>query len=301
MESFNVLVSGGGDPGCPVDDGWARFARHQLEAVAQIPEDQRTDAAIAAAAEKADFEWNEMLRARVDSLVKDPHKAAALKAYYRTGCKRPGFSDDYLPAFNQDNVSIVDTASTGIERITESGVVVDGVEHELDCLIFATGFELGTSWRHQAGYDIVGRGGVRLSDKWEKGIRTFHGFFSHDFPNMLFMGLTQTGTTTNVPHMLQEQVKHLTYVISECNKRDITSIEATVEAEDQWLRVIAAKTELRREFQMECTPGYFNNEGRPEDTTSAIGSGMYLPSMEFFDLLAKWREEGNFEGLAVSR
>jgi cation diffusion facilitator CzcD-associated flavoprotein CzcO len=263
-------------------------------------EERRTDlAAIGEAIETADYEWNDAVRARVDAVVRDPQKADALKAYYRTLCKRPGFADDYLPAFDRDNVTLVDTSASGIERITEHGVVVDGVEHELDCLIFATGFELGTTWSHQAGYELVGRDGVRLSGRWAHGLRTYHGLFSHGFPNVLFMGLTQTGSTISVPHMLQEQADHIAFIVRRCLDEQVDSFEATVEAEDRWQDVIAGYNELRRPFQEACTPGYFNAEGKPEDRRSAIGSGIFQPSTQFFDWLEQWRQAGEFEGLTL--
>jgi cation diffusion facilitator CzcD-associated flavoprotein CzcO len=263
-------------------------------------EERRTDlAAIGEAIETADYEWNDAVRARVDAVVRDPQKADALKAYYRTLCKRPGFADDYLPAFDRDNVTLVDTSASGIERITERGVVVDSVEHELDCLIFATGFELGTTWSHQAGYEVVGRDGVRLSERWAHGLRTYHGLFSHGFPNVLFMGLTQTGSTISVPHMLQEQADHIAFVVRHCLDEQVDSFEATVEAEDRWQDVIAGYNELRRPFQEACTPGYFNAEGKPEDRRSAIGSGIFQPSTQFFDWLEQWRRAGEFEGLTL--
>lgn len=298
IESFNQLANGE-DVDCPVDDGWARFYRRMIAAAASVPEDRRTPEAIAAAQEAADYEYNEIVRARVDEYVRDPAKAALLKAYYRTLCKRPGFSDDYLPACDRDNVEIVDV-SCGIEKITRDGMVVDGVEYPLDCLIFCTGFELGTTWAHQAGYDVIGRDGQRLSEKWGEGISTYHGLFSRGFPNLFFMGLTQTGATTNVPHMLQEQVDHIAWIVDQLRTRHGSSIEARAEAESAWQNVIAQMNEMRRPFQETCTPGYFNAEGRPEDRRSAIGSGMFFPSTRFFQMLHEWREAGDFAGLEVA-
>jgi cyclohexanone monooxygenase len=300
MDSFQLLADGTYTDECPVDDGWTRYWKHTLQAALAIPEAERTPETVAAEMEKADYAWNEMIRARVDSVVEDSQKAAALKAYYKATCKRMGFSDEYLPAFNQDNVALVDTAATGIERITETGIVVDGVEHEVDCLIFATGFELGTTWAHQAGYDVVGRGGATLSEKWDEGIRSFHGLFTHGFPNIFFMGLTQTGTTISVPHMLAKQVEHIAFVVEQCIKSGITSIDAEPDAEQSWVEVIEGKSALRRPGQIECTPGYFNAEGKPFDTRSAIGSGIFFPSYEFFDMLGDWRSSGDFPGLVTS-
>ena len=298
MVSFNQ-IGNGEKAECPVDDGWARFFRRMIAAVDALPEAERTQEAIGAAQEAADYEYNEIVRARVDEYVRDPAKAALLKAYYRTMCKRPGFSDDYLPACDRDNVAIVDV-SGGIERITPGGMVVDGVEYPLDCLIFCTGFELGTTWAHQAGYDVVGRGGRLLSEKWGKGISTYHGLFSHGFPNIFFMGLTQTGATVNVPHMLQEQVDHLTWIIHQSLAHDKRQVEATEAAEAAWQETIAAVNEARRPFQESCTPGYFNAEGKPDDRRSAIGSGMFFPSTAFFDMLAQWRQAGDYAGLDVT-
>jgi cation diffusion facilitator CzcD-associated flavoprotein CzcO len=300
MDSFQLLADGTYTDECPVDDGWTRYWKHTLRAAMAIPEAERTPETTAAEIEKADFAWNEMIRARVDEYVKDPQKAAALKAYYKATCKRMGFSDEYLPAFNQDNVSLVDTTTTPIERITETGMVVDGVEHQFDCLIFATGFELGTTWAHQAGYDVIGRDSAKLSEKWDDGIRSFHGLFTNGFPNIFFMGLTQTGTTISVPHMLSKQVEHIAWVIEQCIKRDIKSIEAQPDAEQAWVEVIDGKSALRRPGQIECTPGYFNAEGKPFDKRSAIGSGIFFPSYEFFNMLSEWRSSDEFPGLSVA-
>src|SRR3546814_6794106 len=123
------------------------------------------------------------IRARIEFEVKDPATAEALKPWHRRWCKRPLFSDDYLPTFNRPNVTLVDTAGKGIERMTETGVVVAGEEYEVDCLIFATGFETGTEYTRRAGYDVVGRGGLELSEHWKDGMKTFQGMFTRGFPN----------------------------------------------------------------------------------------------------------------------
>jgi cyclohexanone monooxygenase len=296
--TFNQIANGE-NVDCPIEDSWARFFYTLIAAVERLPEDQRGDIkAIEAAQEQADFGFNQRVRQRVDDTVRDAEKAALLKAYYRTLCKRPGFSDDYLPAFDRDNVTLVD-ASTGIERINPDGLAVDGAEYELDCVIFATGFELGTTWAHQAGYDVTGRDGEVLSEKWADGLRTYHGLFSRGFPNIFFLGLTQTGTTISVPHMLQEQATHLAHVISHALRNGISAVEATEEAEAAWQQTIAAVNEARRPFQEACTPGYFNAEGKPEDRRSAIGSGIFFPSTEFFANWEAWREAGEFEGLVL--
>ena len=297
--SFNRLLNLEDVP-CGVDDGWARFHRRLIAAESSVPADRRTAEALDAARERTDLEYNEIVRGRVDSEVRDESKRALLKAYYRTLCKRPGFSDDYLPAMDRDNVTLVDVSS-GVERITRRVVVVDSEEYELDCIILATGFEIGTTWSHRAGYDVVGRAGVTVSEKFAEGMRTYHGLFSVGFPNLFFLGLTQGATTTNVPHMLQEQSDHVTYIVSRALAEGLTRFEATVEAEAQWQEEIAAVNRARRSFQEQCTPGYFNAEGRAAtDTRSGITSGSYRPSTRFFRMWQDWRDAGDFEGLTVS-
>ncbi len=284
---------------CPIDDGWTRFFRSLIAAKEALPEAERTPENLARAQEIADLEHNEMLRARVDRSVRDPAKAELLKAWYRTMCKRMGFSDDYLPAFDRDNADLVDV-SGGIDCITENGVMVDGVEHALDCIIYCTGFELGTAWVHQAGYDVIGRNGLKLSDKWALGLKTYHGLFSHGFPNIFFMGITQTGLGTSIPYALGQQADHLAYVIRHCLKNGFRTVETTQAAEAGWQKVMAQMNEIRRPFQEACTPGYFNAEGKPEDQRNTTGSGVYFPATEFFDNWETWREQGDLEGLVLS-
>lgn len=298
IDAFNRLANGE-EVVTDIDDGWVRFFRKMINSVKLLPANS-SPSQMDEAQEIADFEYNESIRSRVNEIVKSPEKADLLKAYYRTMCKRPGFSDDYLPAFNQEHVHVVDV-SGGIDRIKKKTVVVNGIDHEVDCLIFCTGFELGTTWTHQAGYEVVGKDGKNLSEKWQNGLLTYHGLFSRGFPNMFFMGLTQTGVTINVPHMLKEQINHLVFIVKYCIENNIRTVETTQEAEDKWQKEMAIVSEARRPFQESCTPGYYNAEGRVDDQRSAIGTGWYLPSTSFFDMWKKWRNDGDFKGLELNR
>ena len=87
------------------------------------------------------FRIMEQIRARVDAIVKDRKTAEALKPYYAYGCKRPTFHDEYLPTFNRPNVTLVDVAPLGVQLINERGPVHNGVQYDLDVLIYATGFD----------------------------------------------------------------------------------------------------------------------------------------------------------------
>jgi len=139
----------------------------------------------------SNFRIMEQIRARVDTIVKDPKTAAALKPYYPYGCKRPTFHDEYLPTFNLPNVHLIDTAPHGVQEINARGVVHDGVEYELDVLIYATGFQ----WMATSTFNMItGRGGRTLRDKWQtEGTRTFLGIHSRGFPNLFIVTGPQGG------------------------------------------------------------------------------------------------------------
>ena len=125
------------------------------------------------------------LRVRVDEFVRDPATAAALKPWYALFCKRPCFHDEFLQAFNEPGVQLVDTDGKGVERITGNSVVVDGVEYRVDCLIYATGFEVGTAFTRRIGYDLTGRDGRSLSAYWADDMRSLHGMHVHGFPKRI--------------------------------------------------------------------------------------------------------------------
>ena len=249
-----------------------------------------------ALAEIADMQKMNEIRARVSSTVREPGTAEALKPWYGQWCKRPTFNDDYLPTFNRPNVKLVDTGGRGIDRITERGVMVDGIEYEVDCVIFATGFEVGTAYTRRGEFAVFGRNQLSLADYWADGMRTFHGFLSHGFPNCFHMGLTQTGLTANFTYMLNKQAEHVAELIALVNQHSAKSIEPTPEAEDEWVRIVNSPNPMTK-YQSVCTPGYYNGEG--------TGEGGFLQAvypkgaLAFFDVLAEWRQKGEFQGLIV--
>jgi cation diffusion facilitator CzcD-associated flavoprotein CzcO len=297
MDNFNILVSGGFQEEDLVMDGWTDIIRKLLVMVQQ---DQSGTAGqdVAKTMELADFEKMNQIRARVDQIVKDEATAEALKPWYRQFCKRPCFHDEYLQTFNRPNVTLVDTRGKGVERITEKGVVANGVEVPVDCIVFATGFEVGTDYTRRAGYEIYGRDGLSLSEKWSGGLRTLHGMHSRGFPNCFIMGPQQSAFTVNYPHMLDEQAQHIAYLIRHARDQGARSLEASEAGEEQWVQTIIAFSRMGREFLEACTPGYYNNEGNLSNLAaqnSFFGGG----SIMFFNMLKDWREKGDFAGLEI--
>jgi cyclohexanone monooxygenase len=302
MDNFNTLVSGGHADEDLVADGWTDIIRNLL-----MVSRAKANAGEAGAGmdplellQIADFKKMEQIRGRVDAVVEDPATAEALKPWYNQFCKRPCFHDEYLAAFNRPNVKLVDTKGQGVERITERSVVVEGVEYEIDCLIYATGFEVGTGYTRRAGYDITGRDGLTLSQKWAEGAATLHGMHVHGFPNCFIISNTQSGFTANYPHMLDEQSRHAAYIIGEARERQATRVEVTAEAEAAWVQTILDSAIFRAKFQEECTPGYYNNEGKPSPL--AVRNGFFGGGpIRFVQIIEDWRAAGDLAGLELTR
>ncbi len=301
MENFNVLVSGGDQDEDLVSDGWTDIFRNLTGVAAKTASRELGRRLTSSEKGKmmvlADYQKMNAVRARAEEIVLDSDTAEALKPWYRQFCKRPCFHDEYLPTFNRPNVHLVDTDGRGVERITEHGVVVDGVEYELDCLVFATGFEVGTSYTRRAGYDVVGRGGQTLSEKWSDGWRTLHGLTANGFPNCFFLGFTQTAVTVNIPHALREQTDHVAYLMEQARAQGATRIEPTLEAEQAWLEEMQDKARLGERFYAECTPGYYNNEGRKGNPNGFFAGTYGAGPIRFFRLLDEWRANGRLEGI----
>ncbi len=249
--------------------------------------------------EIADYQKGNEIRDRVAKIVTDQATAEKLKPWYGQWCKRPAFHDEYLQAFNRPNVDLVDTDGKGIERVTGNAVIVDGVEYPVDCLIFATGFEVGTSYTRRSECEIYGRDGKTLSDAWAHGMRTFHGVLSHGFPNCLHTGLTQTGLAFNYTYTARGQAQHVAYLVRQVLDRGATSIEASAEAEAAYVDLVSAPGPMRK-YQESCTPGYYNVEGK--NTGQSFIDNQYPEGpVPFFRMLEAWRKKGDLEGLIINK
>ncbi|HEX2591123.1 MAG TPA: hypothetical protein VHL34_06490, partial [Rhizomicrobium sp.] len=238
----------------------------------------------------ADYRKMNQVRARVDSIVKDPETAALLKPWYRQFCKRPCFHDEYLQTYNRPNVHLVDTHGKGVERMTENAVFANGTEYPLDCLIFATGFEVGTSYTRRAGYDIIGRGGRTLSEHWCDGLRTLHGLTTAGFPNCFFLGFTQGAITISVPQALNEQANHVTHIVTQAKARGVEAIEPSTEAQDAYVKEVRELAKMGLRFYQECTPGYYNSEGASGNRAGFFSDMYGAGPLRFFEVLQEWRD-----------
>jgi cation diffusion facilitator CzcD-associated flavoprotein CzcO len=297
IENFQVLTAGGVVEEDLVADGWTSITK-KLLAMRLNNTSGLSPEELAETMELADYAKMEEVRARVDAIVEDTATAEALKPWYRQFCKRPCFHDEYLQTFNRENVTLVDTHGQGVDRITEKGVVVDDVEYELDCLIFATGFEVGTDYSRRTGFALVGRDGLTLTDKWADGVRTFHGLHIHDFPNCYILSTAQSGLTVNFPYLLDVQARHVAWIIAWALERDVVELEASAAAEQAWVDEIVARGERTADSAKHCTPGYYNAEGQADARTRQGGFYFGGPT-EYADILETWRSDGTAPGLDV--
>jgi cyclohexanone monooxygenase len=299
MENFSTLISGGHAEEDLVMDGWTEIFGILSRRSGRYATTDPAQAALNV--ELADFEKMEQVRARAEAIVEDPDTAEALKPYYRQFCKRPCFHDEYLQTFNRANVTLVDTEGRGVERITERGIVANGVEYEVDCIIFASGFEWSTPLERRAGYHVYGRGGQTLTEKWQNGISTLFGMQTRGFPNCFIVSMAQVGFSANFPHMLEEQSRHIAYLIQQAREREVRALDVSEEAETGWVQKVIAGSVGSVTFLETCTPGYYNNEGQP-NSVLVRQNGTYGPGIIAFGrLLDDWRSEGSLAGLELDR
>jgi cyclohexanone monooxygenase len=289
-----------------VCDFWTELGRNTTARIAASPDPASLSIEqIMAIREEEDYKVMERLRRRVEELVDDPDTAEALKPYYRFMCKRPCSNDEYLPTFNRPNVTLVDVAECkGVERLTENGIVANGVEYEVDCVIFASGFEISTEISRRYAIDAIeGRDGLSLFDHWRDSYKTLHGMTSHGFPNQFHTGFIQGGVSANTTAMFEQQAEHIAYIIAEAVRRKATTVEPSKEAQEAWgttIRELAVDTSA---FDLSCTPGYYNNEGSGfgEGIRSFLGDYFMAGFYPFDDLLKAWREAGDLDGLELKK
>jgi len=301
LRNFCTLQTGGFADEDLVMDGWTDIAQRIRDRVVELVEAgaELGPDTMRRAYEESDDEKMCEIRARVDAVVEDRATAEALKPWYRQLCKRPCFHDEYLEAYNVPTCHLVDTDGKGVTRIDEGGVWVGDTYTEVDCLIFASGFEVGTVYARRSGFETVGRGGETLSQHSADGMRTLHGMHVHGFPNAFVVGLAQgANLVSNVTHNLVEAATTVVGVVAHALETGADEVEVTPEAEAAWVALLQSS---ERGFlgNPDCTPGYYNNEGRAIEAKDRLGMSGYPDGpLAYFDYIDAWRRTGAFEGLA---
>ncbi len=300
MDNFQAIMLGRSVEEDQVDDGWT----HHYAAVHHPPRAEgMTTAQYLRSAEEFDYRIMDAHRHRVEELVADPATAAILKPYYRYLCKRPCFHDEYLQAFNNPNVTLVDCPA-GIERITARGPVVHGRQYDVDCIIYGTGFEAElTPLFRRAGHDIVGRGGVTLADKWAGGAASLFGMMSRGFPNLFVMPAPgqQAVVTVNYTQLAVLGAEFIGGAVGLLEERGVEVFDVSAEAEETWTQKIVDSFVDASAVMSACTPSRINNEGHPEamnPRNGNFGRGMG-DWFAYREVLERWLEAGTFEGLEL--
>jgi cyclohexanone monooxygenase len=300
-DNFTAVTNGEKVAEDLVQDGWTVYYQAILSSDGY---QDLTPEQVAEKRELLDLEHMEKIRARVEATVRDPRAADTLKPYYRYMCKRPAFHDEYLEAFNQPNVRLVDIARTGVQRITENGLIAGDQEYDLDCIVLATGFVGEGLYTDRIGFDVTGRGGQRLSAKWADGPETFHGIMTSGFPNFFFLPVSnmQGTAAANFVHTLEDTGEHISLLVAELERRGVLA-DVGQQAEDDYVERVTGGGGLAlmgsRDFLQSCTPGRWNNEGDPG---GRLSKSVNYPgvSRDYFEMLAQWRADGALEGLQLT-
>jgi cyclohexanone monooxygenase len=287
------------------DEGWTRMIRN-LQALKEQAGDVPMEA-LANLAQLADFKTMEQIRSLVDESVDDPEVASKLKAFYNQFCKRPTFNDDYLATFNRPNVELVDVSDAkGVDQITENGLIANGREYEVDCIIYASGFEITSSYERRIGIPIFGNDGQSIYEHWDEGMRSMHGLMSHGFPNLFLCGglfVFQLGA--NYAYGVDVQAEQVAYTVSQLTKRGVKSANVSRSAEEKWIEDQLSPEGANALFVLggsadSCTPGYYNQEGtaqRYRDVRlESYGKGLGA----YRKVLRDWRAQGDLEGLDLT-
>ena len=290
--NFTQAVTGAQPAVDMIDDEWTKMNWVDTR---KLPENDEE----ALELERIDFENMERVRQRIADVIKDPATAELMMPWYSQSCKRPCFHDEYLPAFNRPNVHLVDTDGKGVNEINESGVIVNGVEYPVDLLIFASGFEVTTGYTHRLGFDPKGRDGVSLSEAWAEGPATLHGVLSNGFPNMFMISTVQGAQATNFVHSITEAAQHVAFLIEQCVKGDIATIEPETAAQENWFETLFAQLWGIARYNATCTPGYLNSEGGG-DMRSARAIAWMTSVLGFAEYVENWREQGDLAGLTLT-
>ena len=184
----------------------------------------------------------DFVRGKIAEIVDDPGIAARLSPDTVIGCKRMCVDTGYYATFNRDNVELVDVGATPISRMTASGVEVDGVVHEVDTVVFATGFDAMTGALDRI--DIRGRGGVPLREKWAAGPLTYLGLQVNGFPNLFTItGPGSPSVLTNMIVSIEQHVEWIRDLIVRMVADGATTVEAEADAEADWVEYVNAVAE----------------------------------------------------------
>jgi cation diffusion facilitator CzcD-associated flavoprotein CzcO len=218
--------------------------------------------------------------------------------------------DEYLPAFNRDNVTLIDTDGKGLDSITADSIVVRNQSYPVDMIIFATSFRgpFGGTPAEKANLIITGRNGLSMSHEWARnGPTTLHGVLDHNFPNLFLSGPWQASNSPNFLFDVDALAKHSAYILAEAKRLAVgqaATVALTAAAVEDWGLQIMMRS-LPMAAISGCTPSFFNLEGGldrvpAEEQMKMARSGLWDHGIEdFLGHIEAWRAEGHMQGIEV--
>ncbi len=221
-------------------------------------------------------------RAVLRKWVNDPEVREKLTPKYGLGCKRPGFSNDYLPTFNRENVFL---ETTPIERITPAGVrTTSGVEHEVDVLVLATGFKV-----YEQVFPIHGVGGVELSEWWrENRIQAYEGVSVPGFPNYFHIIGPYAFNGASFFLLIETQMRHITRLLGRARAAGASRVEVRPEANERYWQAMLARRHNQIFFRDTCSIAnsyYYDEHGdvpfRPATSPETIWRAERFPLEDY--------------------
>jgi cation diffusion facilitator CzcD-associated flavoprotein CzcO len=251
--------------------------------------------------EEANEHVAEFVRGKIGEVVKDPVTAEKLKPRgYPIFARRPCLDSTYYETYNQSNVHLVDLYEQPIVEITEKGVRTEKGEYELDVLILATGYDGLTG--ALVAFDVVGRGGQTIRDKWKDGARSTYGLMLEGFPN-LFMTTGPNGPAAlaNIIRISEHDVDWIADLMVYMDKQGWVTAEPTQQAEDAWMAVVA--TLAKRSLLLKAKTWYLGANVKDKPLGLTLFTGGFLKYREFCAAATQdgYKKMLSFEGAPAAR
>jgi cation diffusion facilitator CzcD-associated flavoprotein CzcO len=221
--------------------------------------------------EEANDQVADFVREKIGEIVKDPKTAEALKPRgYPIFARRACLDTEYYETYNLPNVHLVDVKADPIVEITEKGIRTESGETELDILIFATGYDALTG--ALLAFDVVGRDGYTLKQKWNSGARSYLGIMMEGFPNLFApSGPNGPAALANLITIAEHDVDWIAEMIDYMEANGLTTVEPTAEAEEDWMSLVATLAEKSLIRKANTWWVGANVKGKPQGLTMFIG------------------------------
>ncbi|MGH1421232.1 MAG: flavin-containing monooxygenase [Hyphomonas sp.] len=232
------------------------------------------------------------VEARIRARIDDPAVADKLiPKNHSFGMKRLPLETNYFETYNRNNVQLIDLLETPIERVTETGIKTTTQTHELDLIIYATGFDAITGALNRI--DIRGCDNQSLRDKWHSETTTYLGLLSHNFPNFLMVGGPQSVSgSTNYPPAIEMGVNWVTKLLIHARDTGKTRIEAPKEAEDNWTREVIKMQDRMPFAQVKSWFTGYNPNAKNEGTSDFRYNAYWGGAPRYKATLQKVCDEG---------